>query len=134
MTLVEAIQKAKRVYLCGNGGSAANAMHIANDLIAAGVRAYALTADVATLTAIANDHGYENVFAKQLSVYAEPGDVLIVLSGSGKSPNILKAVEEGKKIGMDVWTIFGVDRGESMQLAEEMQIVLGHELRKFLTG
>jgi len=134
MTLVEAIRKAKRVYLCGNGGSAANAMHIANDLVSVGVRAHALTADVSTLTAIANDYGYEQVFARQLSVYAEPGDVLIALSGSGKSPNILKAVEEGKKIGMDVWTIFGVDRGESMQLAEEMQLVLGHDLRKFLTG
>lgn len=132
MTLVEAIRKAKRVYLCGNGGSAANAMHIANDLVSVGIRAYALTADVSTLTAIANDYGYEEVFARQLSVYAEPGDVLIALSGSGKSPNILKAVEEGKRLGMDVWPIFGEERGESMQLAEEMQLVIGHDLRKYL--
>lgn len=130
--LADAVRKAKRVYICGNGGSAANAIHIANDLIAKGVKAYALTADVATLTAIANDHGYENVFYRQIFVLGQPGDLLIALSGSGKSPNVLLAIDLAKKIGMKVSTLFGNERGEDMQTAENMQLVIAHETCKLL--
>lgn len=130
MTLVEAIRRARRVYIIGNGGSYANAAHIANDLFACGVKAHTL--DSATLTAMANDYGYETIFARWLAVFAEPGDLLIALSGSGKSPNILNGVAEAKRIGMDIWTVFGVDRNENMQLAEEMQIVIGHNLMRDL--
>lgn len=130
--LVDAICRARRVYICGNGGSAANAIHIANDLIAAGVKAHALTADVATLTAIANDHGYHNIFARQLAVFGEKEDLLICLSGSGRSLNILKAIDEANRIGMEVFKIFGAERGENMQEAETAQIKLGHELARLL--
>ena len=130
--LAEDIRAARRVYICGNGGSAANAMHIANDLLACGIRAHALTADVATLTAIANDHGYENVFKRQLEVFGTHRDLLIALSGSGKSPNILAAVEYAENIGMKVRRIYGAEMGHSMQEAEEMQIKLGHQLRAIL--
>lgn len=132
MDLLESVRRAKRVYIIGNGGSAANAMHIANDLMSCGIRAYALTADIATFSAIANDRGYENVFAMQLEVYGEYGDLLIALSGSGKSPNILKAVKTAKAIGMEVYPIFGNERGEDMQQSEEAQLKIGHELRKAL--
>ena len=141
MTLVEAIKKARRVYLIGNGGSAANAIHIANDLVlSCGVKAHALTADVAILTAIGNDNGYEYVFSRQLEVYGEPGDLLIALSGSGNSPNIIKALLAASKIGMDTYSVVGdfcksaapslsvncISTGTSMQDAEDLQLRVGH--------
>ena len=142
LKLSEAVKKARRVYICGNGGSAANAIHIANDLISVGIKAHALTADVATLTAIANDFGYEDVFANQLLVFGEPGDLLIALSGSGNSLNILKAILTAKRIGMDTFAISGTfanphaldyadnaaSEGTTMQAAETYQLIIGHEV------
>lgn len=130
--LLDDIRSARRTYLAGNGGSAANALHIANDLIACGIRAHALTGDVATLTAIANDEGFERVFVRQLEVFGTDRDVLILLSGSGRSPNILAAANYGRHIGMAVHEIFGAAMGMDMQQAEEYQIRLGHALRKEL--
>lgn len=129
MTLSARIKAAKRVYIIGNGGSYANAMHICNDLIACGVKAYTL--DPASLTATANDFGFEYVFSRWLDVVAEKGDLLIALSGSGKSRNILRAIEHAERIGMDVERIFGAPLLD-MQTAEEVQIQLGHKLRKEL--
>lgn len=128
--LADMIRRAKHVYLIGNGGSYANAMHIANDLIACGIRAHTL--DPATLTACANDYGYYNIFEYWVGLMGEPGDVLIALSGSGKSPNILKAIEKAKSIGMQVWEEFGAPQGFDMQASEERQIWLGHELLRQL--
>ena len=139
--LLKKVAHAKRVYICGNGGSAANAMHIVNDLVSVGVRAHSLT-EVATLTAIANDFGYEHVFSRQLKVYGEAGDLLIALSGSGNSPNILKALETAKHLGMSSWLITGNDKakgilladdfsikGGNMESAEEAQLFIGHCLK-----
>lgn len=148
MTLTEAIKGAKRVYLCGNGGSAANAIHIANDLIGCGIRAHALTADVATLTAIANDHGYEHVFSQQLRVFADAGDLLICLSGSGNSPNIIEAIKVAKKMGMNTYAVTGeftdalaadlaqhaIRVGDDMQMAEDNQLILGHKVMREMRG
>ncbi len=125
--LAKAVRSAKHVYIIGNGGSAANAEHIANDLVACGIRAHALTS-LATLTAIANDFGWENVFSRQIALYGEPGDLLIAMSGSGKSPNILRAVDQAESLGMKVFKIFGNERGEGMQNAEEAQLRIGHDL------
>src|SRR3990167_5732869 len=130
MSLASRIRKAHRVYIIGNGGSYANAMHIANDLIACGIRAHTL--DPATLTATANDYGYAFIFSKWLITMAEEGDLLIALSGSGKSPNILNALEAAKIIGMDIERVFGAEQGLSMQAAEEHQIHLGHMLLREL--
>ena len=131
MSLLERVKKAKRVYVVGNGGSYANAGHIVNDLLNCGIRAYSL--DPATLTAFANDHGYENIFSRWLSVVGEPGDLLIALSGSGKSKNILNACTVAKMKGMDVWEEFGFPhRGLDMQASEEEQIKLGHDLMRGL--
>ena len=147
MKLAKAIQKAKRVFICGNGGSAANALHIANDLISVGVRAQALTGDVATLTAIANDDSYVSVFSRQLEVLGCAGDLLVALSGSGRSPNILQALQKAKELGMDTWALLGdfneempaakiakhtLKWGRDMQEAEEKQIYLGHRVMKWL--
>ena len=133
MSLVERIRKAKRVYIVGNGGSYANAQHIANDLLSCGIRAYTL--DPASLTRSANDHGYEYVFADWLDVVGERGDLLIALSGSGKSPNILKALKVAKKIGMDTELItWYLKDGMDMQASEEVQISLGHEWMRKIRG
>jgi len=143
--LIKAVRSAKRIYLCGNGGSAANAIHIANDLVSCGIRAIPLTGDVATLTAIANDYGYEHCFERQVLTHGEPEDLLIVLSGSGNSVNILLALEAAREIGMDTWAVVGekggaapqhakntLRIGANMQEAEEAQVRLGHELLRAL--
>lgn len=142
------IRDAGRVYACGNGGSAANAIHLCNDLISVGIKAHALTGDIATLSAIANDYGYDMVFDRQLRVFAEPGDLLICLSGSGKSVNIIKAIERAKAKGMTTLSIIGaynnppptaatnshycIRKGSDMQRAEEYQLLWGHSMMRQL--
>ena len=145
--LAKAIQKAKRVYICGNGGSAANALHIANDLVACGIKAHALPGEIATVTASANDYSYDEAFSKSLEAYGEEGDLLIVLSGSGKSPNILKAMAVAKEKRMKSFAIVGefnkdcpaavvadecLRWGKDMQEAEEKQLYLGHKVMRWL--
>ena len=146
MKLAKVIKAAKRVYICGNGGSAANAIHFANDLLSCGIRAYALTGDVATLTRIANDDDYTNVFASQVRAFAEPGDLVLVLSGSGRSPNILAALAAARDVGAKSWAIVGAYReteaqmladhttrfGKDMQDAEERQLYLAHKVMRWL--
>ena len=129
-SLISLVKAAKRVYLIGNGGSHSNAVHICNDLLACGIKAYTL--DPATLTASANDYGYETVFSRWLNVVGERGDLLIAMSGSGKSPNILNAIGTAHFKEMTVYRIFGNERGEDMQQAEEAQIRIGHELMRGL--
>ena len=142
-----------QVFLCGNGGSAANANHWANDLIygaakggRGGVRAHSLSANTSVLMCLANDTGYENIFSAQLEVLASPGDILVVLSGSGNSPNILRALEAANKLGMETWAIIGFDGGKAlelaqhtihfpvhdMQIAEDLQMAVCHILTKKL--
>jgi D-sedoheptulose 7-phosphate isomerase len=130
--LIRFIKPPARVFIIGNGGSYANAVHIANDLLAHGIMAFTL--DPATLTACANDHGYEHVFAHWLETVASRDDVLIALSGSGKSPNILKALSTAENLGMKIWREFGVERNFGMQDAEEYQISFGHELMRRVRG
>lgn len=146
-TIIEIHRERQRVYICGNGGSATNAIHIGNDLISVGVRAHALSADIATVTAIANDFGYEHVFSRQLEVFANEGDMLILLSGSGRSPNIIEAARAGVRNKMLIEAIVGdfsnIDElrkhvtdsniirvGSTMQMAEEFQLQMGHELMR----
>ena len=130
MDLAEIIRAAKRVYIIGNGGSYANAQHIANDLLSCGVRAF--TFDAATYTAFANDFGFETAYRRWISVVGEKGDCLLALSGSGRSPNILAAIAEGERIGMVIYRLFGNERGQDMQNAEEHQLRVGHELLRAL--
>lgn len=128
--MLEAVKRARRVYIIGNGGSYANAVHICNDLLLCGIKAYTL--DPATLTASANDFGYETVFARWVKTVGEKGDLLIALSGSGRSPNILNAIKVAEDIGMDVWKEFGEPKGLGMQDAEELQLNLGHAVMQVL--
>ena len=140
----------RRVFLCGNGGSAANAIHIANDLLYApgdkAIRATALTANIAVVTCIANDIDYRDIFAKQLEAHGDAGDLLIALSGSGNSDNIVRAIKQAKNIGMTSYAIVGFDGGtckqaadhslhfpvHDMQIAEDIQTIVGHMLMKAL--
>ena len=124
------IRNAKHVYLIGNGGSYANAVHICNDLLACGIKAYTL--DPATLTASANDHSYETVFSRWIATVGERGDLLIALSGSGKSPNILKAIRTAKRKGMKTLLITDYLRTLDMQQSEEYQLLWGHEMMRQL--
>jgi D-sedoheptulose 7-phosphate isomerase len=156
-TLAETLQVAwgqkKSIYLCGNGGSAGNAIHIANDWIygagvneGIGLRVEALSANSAVLTCLANDIGYEKIYSEQLRVKANSGDVLIVLSGSGNSPNVAAALEAGNAIGMTTFAILGFDGGKckslahhaihfeinDMQISEDLQLIVGHICMKWL--
>ena len=137
------------VWICGNGGCAANAVHWANDLLypaakraSYGMRIQALTANPSVLTCLGNDLGYEEIFAYQLRTFAAPGDMLIVLSGSGNSANILKALNAARDIGLKSYAVVGFDGGaaksqadrpihfkvDDMQLAEDLQMVICHAL------
>ena len=128
--LIDLVRSSKRVFLVGNGGSAANACHLCNDLESCGIRAYVM--NEATKSAWENDYEHEVVFVKWIVLHGEPGDLLIALSGSGKSPNILKACEEAERRGMTVHRIFGAELGQDMQTAENHQLVVGHELMRGL--
>lgn len=128
--LISLVKHAKRVYVVGNGGSYANAMHIVNDLLSRGIKAY--TIDGASLSMMANDFGWEKALAWWVSTVGEPGDLLIALSGSGQSPNILNAVATARCIGLQVHTEYGYPQGMNMQEAEEAQIRLGHDLYRAL--
>lgn len=143
----------RQVFICGNGGSAGNAIHLANDFLygiskkhGSGLRVTALPANSSVLTCLANDVGYEDIFSMQLAVQARREDVLIVLSGSGNSANILKALEEAQKIGMRTFAILGYSGGKAkamaecaihfatddMQISEDMQLVVGHMIMQWL--
>ncbi len=143
----------RQVFLCGNGGSAGNANHLANDFLfgvarktGAGLNVHALSANPSVLTCLANDVGYERVFAEQLAVHARPGDLLIALSGSGNSPNIVCAIEQARVMGVKSYAVLGYSGGrckgladhaihfpvDDMQIAEDLQLVVGHMLMQWL--
>lgn len=103
---INALQGGHKIMLCGNGGSAADSQHIAAELVSRynydrpGLPAIALTTDTSALTAIGNDYGYEKVFSRQIEALGQSKDVLIAISTSGNSPNILKALETAKAKGI----------------------------------
>lgn len=143
----------RQVFLCGNGGSAGNAVHLANDLLygiakrlGSGLRVTALPANTSVLTCLANDEGYGSIYSMQLAVLANRGDLLVVLSGSGNSPNIVKAIEQARAMGVESYAILGYSGGQckaladvpihfpvdDMQIAEDLQLIVGHMLMQWL--
>ena len=123
--LIEAFEQGKRVYVCGNGGSAADAQHIAAEMVGRFQRngrkalpCVAMTTDTSIITAVGNDFGFENVFARQVAALGKPGDVLWVLSTSGKSPNIVKAANIAHERGMKIVAMTGGDGGRLSDLAD----------------
>ena len=141
-----ALVKGHRIFLCGNGGSAADAQHIAAELIGRFVNdrralpAIALTTDTSALTAIGNDYGYDEVFSRQVEGLCREGDVLIAISTSGNSGNVLKAVDRAHRAGASVIGLSGKSGGaldskcdvslvvpsDVTARIQEMHIVIGH--------
>lgn len=111
--ICEALSSGRKVLLCGNGGSAADAQHIAAELVGCYEKqrrswpAIALTTDTSALTAVSNDLGYEQVFARQVAGLAQAGDVLIAISTSGKSKNVLRAAERARELGCKTIALTG---------------------------
>src|SRR3954467_11179825 len=123
--LKEARDKKRHVFTCGNGGSASTASHFVTDMVKgasynrdARFRIIALNDSLPTLTAYSNDVSYDCVFAEQLKNFAQPGDVLIAISGSGNSPNVLRAMEYGNSIGCHTIALTGRDGGKLAPLAK----------------
>lgn len=156
-TLRNARDNRATIFIAGNGGSAATATHWVNDLGKATkrsgrppMRVICLADNVSWLSALANDEGYERAFAGQLENFAEQGDVLIVISASGNSPNLLAAAALAHQRDMSVIALLGFDGGKLKGLADEMILVesekgayelvedahsvLCHALTKFLTA
>jgi len=162
-TLAQALRQAwvdgRQVFICGNGGSAANALHMANDLhygIGAcgpgpklpGLRVEALPANSGVITCLANDTGYDNIYAHQLEVKARAQDLLIVLSGSGNSANVIRALETAINLSMTSFAIVAFTGGrcreladvsihfavDDMQIAEDTQLVVGHLCMQWLNA
>jgi D-sedoheptulose 7-phosphate isomerase len=143
-----ALRAGNKILFAGNGGSAADAQHLAGELVSRfqfdrpGLAAFALTTDTSVLTAIGNDYGYDRVFARQVNAVGTQGDVFIAISTSGRSPSILRALEEGKGKGLITVGLTGAAGGEMPPLCDycirvpasetpkiqEGHIVLGHIL------
>jgi len=141
-----------KLLVCGNGGSAADSQHIVAELVGRflgdrpGYAAVALTVNTSTLTAVANDFGFEAVFARQVQALGGPHDVLLVLSTSGDSPNCVRAVEQARAQGLRAYGFLGRDGGKLRALVDgaiiapsdhtpriqEIHIFLGHLLCELL--
>ena len=153
--LMTAWRDKKQVFIFGNGGSAGNAIHLANDFLYGiskqlghALRVSALTANPAVITCLANDTGYANIYAHQLQVKGRPGDLLIVLSGSGNSANVVQALETANALGLKTFAILAYSGGrcrelaevpihfaiDDMQIAEDTQLVVGHLCMQWLNS
>jgi D-sedoheptulose 7-phosphate isomerase len=130
----EAREKGRRIFVCGNGGSASTASHFACDIVkgasynrASRFRIMALTDSLPTMTAYSNDVGYDCIFCEQLKNFAEPGDLVMALSGSGNSPNVIRAMEYANSIGCKTIALTGRDGGKLGPLANlNIQIPVPH--------
>ena len=117
MQIAESLAKGGTILWCGNGGSAADSQHLAAEFVGRfkkdrkALRSIALTTDTSVLTCIANDYSYEDIFSRQLEALARTGDVLIVISTSGNSENILRALKTAKELGVKTIALLGKDGG-----------------------
>ena len=144
--MVGAFRSGKKVLWCGNGGSAADAQHLAAEFSGRFLRerralpSEALSVNPSAVTAIANDYGYENVFSRQVAAFAQPGDVVVGISTTGNSKNVVRALEEAKRIGATTIAFSGNGGGAMAEVADinvvgpdgysalvqEVHITLGH--------
>ena len=123
--LIGVLEHGHKILLCGNGGSAADAQHIAAELTGRFIEknrrplpAIALTTDTSALTALGNDFGFEQIFSRQVEALASPGDLLIGLTTSGNSPNIVRAMEAAKRLGCETVALAGRDGGRVRSLVD----------------
>ena len=120
----QCLRAGKKLLVCGNGGSAADASHFATELVVRFVKdrralpAICLTSDSGILTAAGNDYGFDEVFARQVAAFGVPGDVLISLTTSGKSRNVIRALEEAKARNLRTIAFLGRDGGSTISIAD----------------
>lgn len=137
---VQAIARGGKLLLAGNGGSAADCQHLAAELIGRLCRergpipALALTADTSVLTALGNDYGFEEVFARQVEGLGRPGDVLFAISTSGRSKNVLKAIDAARGKGMKVVGLTGINGFSMAQLCDHCLVIPSAETQKIQEG
>jgi D-sedoheptulose 7-phosphate isomerase len=148
LMFIETLTRGNKILLCGNGGSASDAQHIAAELTGRykserrGLPGIALTTDTSAITAISNDYGYNRVFDRQVEALAQKGDLLVGISTSGNSKNILNALNVAKELGCITLGLSGKDGGEMNEICDlnivipsfdtpriqEMHILIGHTL------
>lgn len=151
VAFAKALEQGKTIFWCGNGGSAAESSHLAVELIGRfknnrrPLPSISLNSDTSAITCIANDFGYDEIFARQLEGLAKEGDVLVVLSTSGKSENILRALRKAKELGVTSIALLGKGGGEAANLAnhtiiiessetariQEIHLLIGHTFCEF---
>ncbi len=131
-TIARAISSGNVLFTCGNGGSAADAQHIAGELVGRfrrkvrGYKAFALTTNSSIVTALANDYSYDEIFSRQLESRAREGDVLLALSTSGNSPNVIRAVEAASTLGVTSLAFSGKDGG-AVAGSADIALVVPHD-------
>jgi D-sedoheptulose 7-phosphate isomerase len=125
----ESVRKGGKVLLCGNGGSAADAQHIAAEFVGRyeterkALPSIALTTDTSALTALSNDYGFEHVFRRQVEAHASAGDVLVAISTSGNSGNVIAAMMKAREMGCSVVGLTGKKGGKFAALCDECVVV-----------
>src|SRR6202158_2073261 len=144
--ICQTLSSGNKILICGNGGSAADAQHIAAELVGRYEKqrrawpAIALTTDTSALTALSNDYGYEEVFSRQVQALATANDLLIAISTSGQSPNVIRAALKARELGCKVIALTGADGGQLPLLCDltlsvpsartsrvqELHITIGH--------
>ncbi|MDB6168248.1 MAG: phosphoheptose isomerase [Verrucomicrobia bacterium] len=129
--IVETLKHDRKLLVCGNGGSAAEAAHFSTELVGryrknrVALPAIALSADGSLLSCIGNDFGYDQVFSRQIAGLAHPGDLVVVLTSSGNSANVVSALHEAKKMGLDSLAFLGRGGGKAKGLATCELVVPG---------
>lgn len=137
---VDSLHSNGKIMFCGNGGSAADSQHLAGELVSRlnfdrpGLAAVALTTDSAVMTAVGNDYGYEQLFARQIEALGREGDVLVAASTSGNSPNVLEALKAAREKGIATVGLTGNDGGEMTGLCDYLIIIPSRETPKIQEG
>ncbi len=125
----KALESGRKILICGNGGSAADAQHFAGEIVGRFLRerrpypAIALSTDTSILTAVGNDYGFEEIFARQVRAHGIAGDILLAISTSGNSPNVLRAIEAARERQMTIIGLTGRDGGRMAALCDETVVV-----------
>ena len=127
--LAQTLDKGGTIFWCGNGGSAADSQHLAAELVGRfkknrrALRSIALTTDTSVLTCVANDYSYDDIFARQIDALGRPNDVLIGISTSGNSENVLRAFKNAKEVGLVTVALLGKSGGAAKELADHTLVI-----------
>lgn len=140
LMIADCIRAGGAVLTFGNGGSAADAQHISAELVGRfamerkGFRAIALTTDASVMTSLTNDYGYGEVFARQIEALGRPGDIALAISTSGKSPNVIRAIDAARRTGLRVIGLSGRDGGEMQGRCDHLIIVPSNDTPRIQEG